>query len=239
MKFLFTLRVSVLLVAAVALASACNTPSAPAPQLVSEVISKEAQQAMTPQMVLDELIAGNARFVNNEITARDLSAQVRATADGQNPMAVVVSCLDSRIPVEYVFDQGIGDLFVARVAGNFVNEDILGSAEFATAVVGSRLVVVMGHQACGAVKAAVDDVKVGNITAMLSKIRPVVERTQTTGERTSANVEFVEEVAHANVMYNIEQIRERSPMIAELEQKGEVMIVGAYYNLGTGLVTFM
>ena len=146
--------------------------------LVSDVVTSEKQASMTPDQILQGMKEGNERFVNNNLTQRDYKAQVQATSGGQHPEAVIISCIDSRVPVEQVFDKGIGDVFVARVAGNFVNEDILGSTEFGTAVAGSKVVIVMGHAACGAVKAAIDDVEMGNITAMLSKIKPAVEMTE-------------------------------------------------------------
>lgn len=212
-----------------------------AAELSDEVLTKEAQQALTPDEILKELQEGNERYVNNNLTPRDLAAQVSKTADGQYPKAVVVSCLDSRVPVEHVFDQGVGDIFVGRVAGNFVNEDMLGSLEFATAVAGSKVILVVGHSQCGAVKAAIDDVELGNITAMLTKIKPAVEQTADgfEGEATSANDTFVTGVVNNNVLHTIGQIRERSPIIAELEQNGDVVIAGAFYDLETGRVTML
>jgi carbonic anhydrase len=211
------------------------------PELEDEVLTQETQQALTPDEILADLQAGNERYVNNNLTPRDFSAQISKTADGQYPEAVVISCIDSRVPVEHVFDKGVGDIFVARVAGNFVNEDILGSAEFATAVAGSKVVLVMGHEHCGAVKSAIDDVQMGNITAMLSKIKPAVERTTEgyEGETTTANDTFVTDVVNENVRYTIEQMRERSPIIAELERNGDVVIAGAFYDLDTGRVTIL
>ena len=206
--------------------------------LVEKVLTKEEQEALTPDDVIASLKAGNERFVNNDLTARDHSKQVRESTLKQFPKAIVLSCVDSRVPVEDVFDRGIGDIFVARVAGNFINDDILGSMEFATKVSGSKLVLVLGHEHCGAVKAAVDDVKLGNITAMLAKIRPVVEASTYEGERTAANPEFVHQVCGENVKYNIEQIRERSPIMAEMEKNGEIKIVGAVYDMDNGKVVF-
>jgi carbonic anhydrase len=210
-------------------------------ELSDDVLTREAQLALTPDQILKQLQEGNERFVNNNLTPRDLAAQVSKTADGQYPKAVVVSCLDSRVPVEHVFDQGVGDIFVGRVAGNFVNEDMLGSLEFATAVAGSKVILVVGHSQCGAVKAAIDDVQLGNITAMLSKIKPAVEQTANgfDGEATSANDTFVTGVVNNNVLYTIGQIRERSPIIAGLEQNGDVVIAGAFYDLETGRVTML
>lgn len=207
--------------------------------LLNEVLTKDGRDALSPDDVINILKEGNKRFINNDLTLRDHSEQVRKSSEGQFPKAVILSCLDSRVPVEDVFDRGIGDIFVGRVAGNFVNEDLLGSMEFGAKVAGSKLILVMGHQHCGAVKAAIDDVKLGNITAMLSKIRPAVESTTFTGERTSSNAEFVEKVCENNVMHTITQIRVNSPILKEMEDKGEIKIVGAVYNLDSGVVDFL
>lgn len=207
--------------------------------VVSEVLSAEEQAALTPEMVITALKEGNKNFVEGDLTARDHSMQVRKSTLAQYPKAIVLSCVDSRVPVEDVFDRGIGDLFVARVAGNFVNEDILGSMEFACKVSGSKLIVVMGHEHCGAIKAAIDDVKLGNITSMLRNIRPAVDIVQYTGERTSKNQEFVHMVSEKNVINTIAQIRLNSPTIKEMEDKGEVKIVGALYDMDNGKVTFL
>lgn len=210
-------------------------------ELSDDVITQEEQAALTPEEILEGMKAGNERFVNNNLTPRDYPAQVSATTDGQYPEAVVIACIDSRVPVENIFDKGVGDIFVARVAGNFVNEDILGSTEFATAVAGSKVVVVMGHEHCGAVKSAIDDVEMGNITALLSNIKPAVDRAEESyeGEETSSNDEFVTNVVNTNVRYTIEQMREQSPIIADLERNGDVVIAGAFYDLDTGEVTFL
>lgn len=207
--------------------------------LVEDVLTKEQQDALTPDAVITALKEGNARFTNNDLTARDHSAQVRKSTLAQFPKAIVLSCVDSRVPVEDVFDRGIGDLFVARVAGNFVNEDILGSMEFACKVSGSKLVLVMGHEHCGAVKAAVDDVKLGNITPMLSKIRPALELVEYKGDRTSKNAEFVHMVCESNVKNTIEQIRKKSPILKEMEDKRDIKIVGAIYDMENGKVSFI
>lgn len=208
--------------------------------LVKSVLTSEDQAAMTPDMVIDLFKEGNERFTNNDLTARDHSAQVRKAVEGQYPKAIVLSCVDSRVPVEDVFDVGIGDVFVARVAGNFVNEDILGSMEFACKVSGSKLITVMGHEHCGAVKAAIDNVKLGNITPMLSKIRPAVEAVLGyESDRSSKNKEFVHDVCESNVMNTINEIRERSPILKEMEDNGEIKIVGAIYDMDTGKVDFL
>lgn len=216
-----------------------KTESAPEKEIVSQpvshVMTKEEQAKLTPDDVLQQFIEGNKRFQSGTTTVRDHSEQARKSAPGQFPKAVVLSCLDSRVPVEDVFDQGLGDIFVGRVAGNFVNEDLLGSMEFACKVAGAKLILVMGHQHCGAVKGAIDDVKLGNITAMLSKIKPAVEMSQEfTGEKTSKNDEFVQHVSENNVRYTINQIREKSPILKEMEDKGEIKIVGAFYRLTDG-----
>lgn len=207
--------------------------------LIEDVLTKEQQEALTPDEVINALKEGNTRFTNNDLTARDHSEQVRKSTLAQYPKAIVLSCVDSRVPVEDVFDRGIGDLFVARVAGNFVNEDILGSMEFACKVSGSKLILVMGHEHCGAVKAAVDDVKLGNITPMLQKIRPAVESVEYNGERNSKNQEFVHMVCESNVNNTINQIRLNSPILKEMEDNGEIKIVGAVYDMDNGKVDWL
>lgn len=207
---------------------------------VERVLTQEEQAALTPDQVLTALKQGNKRFQSGTITSRDHSAQVRSAAHGQFPKAIVLSCVDSRIPVEDVFDRGIGDIFVARVAGNFENTDILGSMEFATLVAGAKLVLVMGHSDCGAVKAAIDGAEVGNITAMLTNIKPAIDSlADYKGDKTSANSEFVHKVTERNVQLTIEDIRKRSPVISDLEQKGQVKIVGALYDMATGAIAFL
>ena len=207
--------------------------------VVANVLSKEEQDALTPDMVIQSLKEGNERFMRNDLTARDHSAQVRKSVKAQYPKAIVLSCVDSRVPVEDVFDRGIGDVFVARVAGNFVNEDILGSMEFACKVSGSKLVLVMGHEHCGAIKSAIDDVKLGNITAMLSKISPAVAAVAYDGERNSKNQAFVHKVSESNVRNTIEEIRKKSPILKEMEENGEIKIVGALYDMDNGKVTML
>lgn len=209
-------------------------------QVVNHVMTKEQQAALTPDAVVQDFIEGNKRFHSGVKTVRDHSEQIRKAVPGQFPKAVVLSCLDSRVPVEDVFDQGLGDIFVGRVAGNFVNEDLLGSMEFACKVAGAKLILVMGHQHCGAVKGAIDDVKLGNITAMLAKIKPAVQMSQDfAGEKTSKNDEFVEHVSENNVKYAMQQIREKSPILKEMENKGEIKIVGAFYRLTDGTLEFV
>lgn len=235
-KNLFTLVFSV------AIFTACVAQDAQQNKtdLSSDVITQDDQAALTPQAIIQGLKEGNERYVNNNLTPRDYQAQVKAAAKGQYPEAIIISCVDSRVPVENVFDKGVGDIFVARVAGNFVNEDILGSSEFATAVAGSKVVVIMGHEACGAVKAAIDGVEMGNITAMLDKIEPAIEMTAGyQGDRSTANNDYVTEVVNNNVVNTIAEMRKNSPIIAELERNGEVVIAGAFYDLDTGKVTFL
>ncbi len=208
--------------------------------LIEEVLTKEQQDQLTPSLVLTMLREGNARYVAGEVTMRNHKAQIRKAATSQFPKAIVLSCVDSRVPVEDVFDRGIGDMFVARVAGNFVNTDILGSMEFACHVSGAKLILVLGHEHCGAVKSAIDGVELGNITEMLSKIRPAVEQTMGFDQqRTSGNESFVHAVAECNVRLNMERIRTESPILQSMEQSGDIAICGAIYNMDSGLVTFL
>jgi carbonic anhydrase len=209
--------------------------------LREKVLTAEEQRALTPDVVIKALIDGNKRFMKNDLTARDHSAMVRNAAGSQYPKAMILSCVDSRVPVEDVFDKGIGDIFVGRVAGNFVNEDLLGSMEFACKVSGAKLICVLGHQSCGAVKAAIDNVKLGNITAMLTKIKPAVVMSNdfSGGEKNSKNDAFVEYVAKNNVRNAVEMIRLKSPILKEMESKGEIKIIGAYYDLKTGEVILL
>ena len=194
---------------------------------------------MTPAQALDELKAGNARFVAGRPLARNLPADVKTTAPGQYPFAVVLSCLDSRQPIEIVLDQGIGDIFSARVAGNVLNDDILGSMEFACKVSGAKLIAVIGHTNCGAIKGAVDDVQLGNLTGLLAKIKPAMDAVPVDIQpRTSKNPEYVDQVAEANVRLVMQQIRDRSPILREMLDKGQIGLVGGMYDLSTGEVRF-
>ena len=214
-----------------------NTVIAVSKPLIEKVMTAEEQKALTPDMVIQNLKEGNKHYVKNDVTARDVPAMVRNAAQGQYPEAVILSCLDSRVPVEEVFDKGIGDLFVARVAGNIVNEDLLGSLEYGCKVSGSKVIVVLGHEACGAVKASIDKVKLGNITAMIAKINPAVAESQDfAGDKSTKNDAFVDYVAKNNVLNTIKTIRAKSPILKEMEDKGEIKIVGAYYNLKNGEV---
>jgi carbonic anhydrase len=207
--------------------------------IVEKVLTAEEQAALTPDMVIQSLKEGNERFTRNDLTARDHSAQVRESVKAQYPKAIILSCVDSRVPVEDVFDRGIGDIFVARVAGNFVNEDILGSMEFACKVSGSKLILVMGHEHCGAVKAAIDDAQLGNITAMLAKIKPAVESVEYDGEKSSKNQAFVHKVSESNVRNTINNIRLNSPVLKEMEDNGEIKIIGGLYDMDNGQVNFL
>ena len=239
-KIIFSLFVTGLLITACTEKSYDQNMQVATATLTSNVITDNDQDKLTPEQIIQGMKEGNERYANNALTPRDYQAQVKATAKGQYPEAIVISCVDSRVPVEKVFDKGVGDIFVARVAGNFVNEDILGSSEFATAVAGSKVVVIMGHEACGAVKAAIDGVEMGNITAMLDKIEPAIEMTASyQGDRSTANNEYVTEVVNNNVRNTISVMRENSPIIAELERNGDVVIAGAFYDLDTGKVTFI
>jgi carbonic anhydrase len=207
--------------------------------LIEDVLTKEQQDKLTPDDVLKMLKEGNQRFVNGEVTVRNHKAQIRKAVASQFPKAIVLSCVDSRVPVEDVFDRGIGDMFVARVAGNFVNADILGSMEFACHVSGAKVILVMGHEHCGAVKSAVDGVELGNITEMLSKIAPAVEGVSgIDGQRASGNENFVHAVAEKNVRLNIDRIRAESSILESMEKDGAIKIVGAMYDMDNGEVTF-
>ncbi|MCK7589326.1 carbonic anhydrase family protein [Subsaxibacter sp. CAU 1640] len=203
--------------------------------------TKETQATMTPQKSLQFLKEGNLRFQNNLKANRNLLEQVNDTSEGQFPFATILSCIDSRVSAELVFDQGLGDIFSVRIAGNFINEDILGSMEFACKLAGTKLIVVLGHTSCGAVKGACDDAKMGNLTGMLSKIKPAVEgvtEPKDANLRNSKNLEFVDNVAKVNVSLAIENIRKQSPILKEMEDKNEIDIVGAMYDINTGAVDF-
>ncbi|MDX1418986.1 MAG: carbonic anhydrase family protein [Rubricoccaceae bacterium] len=200
----------------------------------------ETQATLTPAEALQMLKDGNERFVDGERLDRDYTMQVDETASGQYPYGVVLSCIDSRVPPELVFDVGLGDIFAPRIAGNYVDADILGSMEFATAVAGSKVIVVLGHTECGAVKGACDHVEMGNLTHTLSNIAPAVYAVNDVeGERASSNKAFVNEVAHTNVRMTVTNILERSPVMAELVENGELLVVGAMYDVASGEVTFL
>lgn len=204
-----------------------------------KTFTKEMQSHLSPLMALDILKEGNKRFVNNNKLSRNLLQQVNETAGGQYPFAVVLSCIDSRTSTELIFDQGLGDLFSVRIAGNIVNDDILGSMEFGCKVAGAKLIVVLGHTKCGAIKGACDHVEMGNLTGLLSKIKPAVDAEVTVKEnRTSSNANFVENVAALNVKESVKLISERSLILREMIEKGEINIVGGIHNISTGEVIF-
>ena len=207
----------------------------------SRAMTPETQALITPEKAMEILKEGNARFTSSTPLNRDYNEQVGQTAGGQHPFAVVLSCIDSRIPTEIVFDQGIGDIFIARIAGNFVNEDILGSMEFACKLAGASLIVVMGHTACGAVKGACDNAELGNLTNLLNKISPGVDATSTApGEdRSSKNASFVNRVAAMNVEMTMQDIRKKSPVLDEMLSKKEIGLVGAMYDVSSGKVDFI
>ena len=245
MKFSVSLK-------ALALATAMGAVSAPA--LADQAVAaktvkqgtfcaiqdaKACQEAVTPQLIMNRLQKGNERFVTGKPLAHQYGKAVKATAAGQYPLATIVSCMDSRAPAEILFDQGIGDIFNARIAGNIVNEDILGSLEFGSKVAGSKLIVVLGHTSCGAIKGACDDAKLGNLTGLIAKIKPAVSSIPDDGkDRTSKNYAFVEKVSEANVRMTVQTIRDKSPVLKEMEDKGEIKIVGAMYDVKTGKVSW-
>jgi carbonic anhydrase len=219
--------------------TASESVPAAAPTVAPVAQTKESLAAMTPEQAWKELRDGNARFVAGTPRIRNFPAEVRATASGQYPFAVILSCLDSRLPIEIVFDQGIGDVFNARIAGNVLNDDILGSMEFACKVSGAKLIVVIGHSNCGAIKGAVDDVELGNLTGLLTKIKPAIEAVPDDGQpRTSKNQEFVDKVAEENVEWVMKGIRQRSPILRAMLDRGEIGLVGGMYDLSTGKVRF-
>ncbi|HEY1038947.1 MAG TPA: carbonic anhydrase family protein [Bacteroidia bacterium] len=202
-------------------------------------LTKEMQAAITPAMALDLLKEGNKRFVNNLKVNRNLLQQANETSDGQHPFAIILSCIDSRTSAELIFDQGLGDVFSVRIAGNILNEDILGSMEFGCKVAGAKFIMVLGHTKCGAIKGACDHVEMGNLTALLTKIRPAVDAELTTKEnRTSSNPEFVENVATINVKRTVKSIIERSPILKELIESGQIGIGGGVHDITTGNVIF-
>ena len=206
-----------------------------------KALTKETQAAITPNNAINILKEGNQRFKTNKEVDRNLLAQVSDTSSGQYPFATILHCVDSRVSAELVFDQGIGDVFSIIIAGNFVNEDILGSMEFTCKLAGTKVIVVLGHTACGAVKGACDDAKLGNLTSLLSKLKPAVEAVsepKDTSKRNSGNIEFVNNVAEKNVYMTIANIRAQSPVLEEMEKQGEIKIVGAMYDIKDGSVIF-
>lgn len=203
-------------------------------------LNAETQSAIGPSRAIEILKEGNARFLNGNMTSRNLNLQQSQTSGGQWPFAAILGCIDSRVPAELIFDQGIGDLFNARVAGNFSNTDILGSLEYSCKVAGAKAVVVLGHSACGAVKGACDGVELGNITGLLANLKPAIAAvTDETENRTSSNGEFVQKVVESNVHLTVADIRRDSPVLKEMEANGEIVIAAAVYDVATGKVDFL
>jgi carbonic anhydrase len=207
--------------------------------LEAAALTESQRNALTPDQIIDMMKAGNNRFRSGKMKEHDYLAQKRASAAGQYPAAIVLSCIDSRAPAEIILDMGIGDTFNARIAGNIVNQDILGSMEFACAVAGAKVILVMGHTACGAIKGAIDNVQLGNLTALLQAIQPAIQSTEYSGQRTSKNEEFVDAVARSNVQQAISVIRKESQILADLESKGQVKLAGSMYDIQSGKVTFL
>jgi carbonic anhydrase len=223
---------------------ACACPSAvplfaqTAHTTLAHTLSKEQRDRLSPDQVLDELKKGNERFRSGRTLSRDYRRQQLASAGGQYPAAALLGCIDSRGPAEIIFDTGIGDIFNARVAGNIVTDDLIGSLEFACGVAGAKAVLLFGHTACGAIKGAIDNVELGHLTGLLARIRPAVDATQFSGARSSKNPEFVDAVARTNVRLGVENIRRSSTILRGLEEKGMIKIAGAMYDLATGVVGF-
>ena len=208
------------------------------PPAHAAALTKEQRDQLTPDQVVEMLKAGNERFRTGKMQAHDYLAQKRASAGGQYPAAAILSCIDSRAPAEIILDAGIGDTFNARVAGNIANDDIIGSLEFACAAAGAKVVLVMGHTACGAVKGAIDNVELGHLTTLLNKIKPAIPATTYAGEKTAKNAEFVDAVAATNVRRTVEGLRQRSSVLAGLEKQGKIKLVGSMYHLVGGRVEF-
>jgi carbonic anhydrase len=202
----------------------------------NEALTKAQRDALTPDQVIAELKKGNERFRTAKMHPHDYVSQQRSSAAGQYPAAVVLGCIDSRAPAEVVFDTGIGETFNGRIAGNVVNDDLLGSMEFACAVAGAKVALVLGHTACGAIKGAIDNVDLGNLTGLLARIKPAITATKFEGDKSSKNAAYVDAVAKTNVVLALDMIRRRSPTLADLEKKGTIKIVGAMYDVATGMV---
>jgi carbonic anhydrase len=205
----------------------------------ADALGKEKRDKMTPDEILAAFKRGNKNFSKGLKTSRNYLSEQKATAKGQYPLAVVLSCIDSRAPAETIMDLGIGDIFNTRVAGNIANDDILGSMEFSCKLAGAKVVLVMGHSACGAIKGAIDNAELGNLTGLLTKIKPAIKATQFKGELSSKNAAYVDAVAQKNVELTIADIRKRSPVLADLESKGMIKIAGAMYNLETAMLNFL
>ncbi len=201
--------------------------------------TKATQDELTPQLAIEILKEGNERFVNNIKAHRNLLEQANDTSQGQFPFAAILSCIDSRTSAELIFDQGLGDIFSIRIAGNILNDDILGSMEFACKVAGSKLIVVLGHTKCGAIEGACDNIEIGHITTLLNKIKPAIAiETETKSDRKSSNKEFVKNVTRHNVTLTVDQVKKQSPILHEMEESGKIKIIGGLYDLDTGKVTF-
>ncbi|HVO63755.1 MAG TPA: carbonic anhydrase family protein [Terriglobales bacterium] len=211
------------------------------PQLPKGIaLTKEWQETLTAEQIIDLAKKGNQRFASGQPIQRDYVADMKATKKGQYPAAIVLSCIDSRAPAEIIFDAGIGNIFNARVAGNIIDADLAGSAEYACKVAGSKVMLVMGHTSCGAVKGAIDQVQLGNLTQLVEKIRPAVDALHDfPGEHSSHNLAYVDAVATKNVQLTVENVRKMSPILAKLEQDKQIMILGAMYNIATGKVEFL
>lgn len=204
-----------------------------------KTLTKQLQDALTPEMAVEILVKGNERFVNNLKANRNLLQQVNETSEGQHPFAIVLSCIDSRTSAELIFDQGLGDVFSARIAGNILNEDILGSMEFACKVAGAKAIVVLGHTKCGAVKGACDDVKLGNLTVLLDKIKPAINaENSVSNDRNASNSDFVEKVASLNVKLTMERISKESSILKDMISNKEIALVGGMYDVETGAAEF-
>ena len=199
-------------------------------------LNKDSQPSISPQSAIDELRAGNQRFLNHSTLGRDWANDISKTTGGQHPFAIVVGCIDSRVPVETIFDQGIGDIFTARVAGNIVNEDLLGSLEFACKLAGAKAIVVLGHTSCGAIKGAIDGVRLGHLTTLLNKIEPMIDKVSAAMDRDDPG--FADAVAEANIVNTVNVIRDNSEILVRMESSGDISIVGAMYNVATGEVCF-
>lgn len=245
-------KISVLLFVGSVLIFSCNNQSQDAKvtdsnstksvnELVKEkVLTKEEQMALTPDQIIQSLKDGNQRFINKKLVTRNTDSLVKDAVAGQYPKAVILACMDSRVPVEKVFDKSIGDIFVCRVAGNIVNEDMLASMEYGCKVSGAKVIVVLGHKYCGAIQSAIKDVKLGNITALLQKIKPAIAMSNSfSGEHSYKNEDYVLDVSTNNVKHNLDMILQKSPILKEMVSKGELKIVGAGYNLNTGEVIFL
>ena len=204
-----------------------------------KTLTKELQESITPEQALELLSEGNKRFVGNLKANRNLLQQANETSENQHPFAIILSCIDSRTSAEIIFDQGLGDIFSVRIAGNIMNEDILGSMEFACKVAGSKIIIVLGHSNCGAIKGACDRVEMGNLTSLLAKIRPAIDEENTVIEnRDSSNEEFVEKVTLINVKRTLNSIVQRSPILKEMVEKQEILLVAGVHNISTGEVVF-